>query len=286
MFHSGGGGVARFDARTGAGMPVKKLIARETASAASHVLIHVTDEPLSTPCVTQRCVVENGASCANGGSVAAEREGSHIKERKNYEVLKSAVLKGRRLASAEREPVIAPCGDREHPGSVAERPVALQDAAARESREESDAVGVAHTASCVSGGPRMSSPENMIAMGSSSELREGSANQGTAAHVTQPQAVAGRTAVTEEIASPALHDRVNVPTKQPSAAYPDQRCVVENDTSCAYGGSEAAEPEGSPGKRRKRQSASPQCRVAPTHADDPAVVPSRARKRGAPDTVV
>ncbi|KAH9363159.1 hypothetical protein HPB48_011873 [Haemaphysalis longicornis] len=151
-------------------MPVKKLMARETASAASHVRIHVADEPLSAPCATPRSVVENGALCAHGGSVAAEREGSHRKERENYEVLKSTVPKGLGLASVQREPVIAACGDGEHSGSVVERPVALQDAAEPESREESAAVGVAHIASCVSGDPQMSWPENVIAMGAPANL--------------------------------------------------------------------------------------------------------------------
>ncbi|KAH9369190.1 hypothetical protein HPB48_016905 [Haemaphysalis longicornis] len=153
-------------------MPVMKLMARQKGSAASHVSVHVADEPLATPCVTQWCVVDNGASCVNSGSVAAEHEGSHRKERKDNEVLKSAVLKGPGLASGEREPVVASCGGAEHSGSMAERPRALQDAAARESREESDAVDVAHTASFVSGDPQMSCRENVIAMGSSYELKE------------------------------------------------------------------------------------------------------------------
>ncbi|KAH9383435.1 hypothetical protein HPB48_024786 [Haemaphysalis longicornis] len=195
-------------------------------------------------------------------------------QRKNYAVLKAAVLKGLRLASVEREPGVAAFRDGEHSESVGEQPVALQNAAERESRE--DSVGVAHTASCVSGGPQMSSPENVTARGSSREVREESANQGTAAHVMQPQVVAGRTAVAEYMTSPALHNSVTVPTKQPSAAYDDQRFVVENGVPSA----EAAEPEGSPRKRRQRQSASPQCSVAATHAHEPAAVPPRARKRG------
>ncbi|KAH9374162.1 hypothetical protein HPB48_005431 [Haemaphysalis longicornis] len=232
-------------------MPVMKLMAREKGSAASHVSVHVADEPLATPCVTQRCVVDNGASCVNSGSVAAEHEGSQ-----------------------EREPVVAACGDAEHSGSMAERPRALQGAATRESRE--DAVGVTHTASCVSRDTQMSCRKNVIAMGNSSELTQESVHQGTAAHVMQPQAVAGITAVTEEAASPALHGSVNASTKLPSAAHADQRCVVEHGVPSA----EAAEAEGSPRKRRQRQLASPQCSVAATQAVEPAAVPSRARKRG------
>ncbi|KAH9378642.1 hypothetical protein HPB48_015911 [Haemaphysalis longicornis] len=229
-------------------MPVMKLVAREKGSAASHVGVHVADEPLATPCVTQRCVVDNGASCVNSGSVAAEHEGSQ-----------------------EREPVVAACGDVEHSGSMAERPRALQDAATRESRE--DAVGVTHIASCVSRDTQMSCRENVIAMGSSYELIEESVNQCTAAFVMQPEAVAG---VTAGIAEEAVNVSVNVTAKQPSAAYADQRCVVEHGAPSA----EAAEPEGSHRNRRERQSASPQCSVAATHARKPTVVPSRARKGG------
>ncbi|KAH9378885.1 hypothetical protein HPB48_004626 [Haemaphysalis longicornis] len=293
---------------------VKKLIARETASAASHVRIHVTDESLATPCVTQRCVVENGASCAHGGSVTAEHGGSHRKEPENYEVLESTVPKGLGLASVQREPVIAACGDGEHSGSVVERPVALQDAAEPESRKESAAVGVAHIASCVSGDPQMSCRENVIAMGSSSEFREESVLQGPAAHVMQPQGVAGRTVgVAEEIASPALHVSVDVAARQPSADYADEQRVVEHGApssrlaelgcsdkkgrkrqpaspQCSVAAMQADEAEAVPSRARKRggegfpimlrQSASPQCSVAATLADEPAAVPSRARKRG------
>ncbi|KAH9363052.1 hypothetical protein HPB48_014166 [Haemaphysalis longicornis] len=78
----------------------------------------------------------------------------------------------------------------------------------------------------------MSSRENAIAMGSSSEVREESANQGTAARVVQPQAIAGRTVgVAEEIASPALHVSVDVTAKQPSADYADGQRVVEHGRS-------------------------------------------------------
>ncbi|KAH9363237.1 hypothetical protein HPB48_017804 [Haemaphysalis longicornis] len=248
-------------------MPVKKLVARETASAASHVPVHVADEPFSTPCVTQRCVIENGASCAHGG-VAAEHEGSHRKERKNCEVRKSAVVKG--LASVECEPVVAPCGDGEHSGSVGERPVALQNAAERESRE--DAVGVTHTASRVSRDTQMSCRGNVIAMGNSSELTEETANKGTAAYVMQPQAVAGRTVA---VAEGTANVSVDVAAKQPFAAYADQRCVVEHGAPS----SGLAELGCSDKKGRKRQPASPQCSVAATQADDAAAVPSRARKR-------
>ncbi|KAH9368164.1 hypothetical protein HPB48_000420 [Haemaphysalis longicornis] len=257
-------------------MPLKKLIARETGSAASRVRVHVADDPVTAPCVTQWCVVDNGASCANGGSVAAEREGSHRKLRKNYAVLRSAALKGLGLSSVAREPVVASSGDAEHSGSVAERPVALQDATARESREESEAIGVAQSASCASGDTQILSRGDAIAMGSSSELRGESASQGTAADLMQPQGVAGRTVgVAEDIASPVLHVSIDVAAKQPSAAYADQQCVVQHGVPSA----EAAEPEGSPRKRRQRQSASPQCSVAATHADEPAAVASRARKR-------
>ncbi|KAH9368710.1 hypothetical protein HPB48_004729 [Haemaphysalis longicornis] len=239
---------------------------------ASHVSVHVADEPLATPCVTQWCVVDNGASCVNSGSVAAEHEGSHRKERKDNEVLKSAVLKGPGLASGEREPVVAACGDAEYSESVAERPVALQDAAARESRE-SDAAGVAQAASCVSGDPQMSCRENVIAMGSSYELTEETANKGTAAYVMQPQAVAGRTVA---VAEGTANVSVDVAAKQPFAAYADQRCVVEHGAPS----SGLAELGCSDKKGRKRQPASPQCSVAATQADEAAAVPSRARKRG------
>ncbi|KAH9371714.1 hypothetical protein HPB48_011491 [Haemaphysalis longicornis] len=254
-------------------MPVMKLMAREKGSAASHVSVHVADEPLASPCVTQRCVVEKVASHARGDSVAAKRQGSHRKERKNYAVLRSAVLKGVELASGEREPVVAACGDAEHSGSMAERPRALQDAAARELREESDAVGVAHTASFVSGDPQMSCRENVIAMGSSYELKEERVNQCTVAYVMQPQAVAGRTA---GVAEQTVSVSGNVIAKQPSVAYADQRCVGQQGALSA----EAADPESSPRKRRKRHAASPECSLAATHADEPAAVPPRARKRG------
>ncbi|KAH9366195.1 hypothetical protein HPB48_016760 [Haemaphysalis longicornis] len=254
-------------------MPVMKLMAREKGSAASHVSVHVADEPLATPCVTQWCVVDNGASCVNSGSVAAEHEGSHRKERKDNEVLKSAVLKGPGLASGEREPVVAACGDAEYSGSVAERPRALQDAAARESREESDAVGVAHTASFVSENPQMSCRENVIAMGSSNELKEESVNQCTAAHVMQPQAVSGRTA---GVAQPTVSVSGNVTAKQPSAAYANQRCVGQHGAPS----SGLAELGCSDKEGRKCQPASPQCSVAATQAGEAEAVPSRARKRG------
>ncbi|KAH9383009.1 hypothetical protein HPB48_023645 [Haemaphysalis longicornis] len=255
-------------------MPVMKLMAREKGSAASHVSVHVADEPLTTPCVTQRCVVDNGASCVNSGSLAAEHEGSHRKERKDNEVLKSAVLKGPGLASGEREPVVAACGGAEHSGSMAERPRALQDAATRESRE--DAVGVTPTASCVSLDTEMSCRENAIAMGSSSEVREESANQGTAARVVQPQGIAGRTAgVAEEIASPALHVSVGVNAKQPSADYADEQRVVEHGAPS----SGLAELGCSDKEGRKCQPASSQCSVAATQAGEAEAVPSRARRR-------
>ncbi|KAH9365072.1 hypothetical protein HPB48_010518 [Haemaphysalis longicornis] len=208
-------------------------------------------------------------------SVRARRclAGLSGEQRKSYAVLKAAVLKGLRLASVAREPVVASCGGAEHSGSMAERPRALQDAAARESREESDAVDVAHTASFVSGDPQMSCCENVIAMGSSYELEEESVTQCTAAYVMQPQAVTGRTA---GVAEPTVSVRGNVTAKLPSPDYADQQCVVEHGAPSA----EAAEPEGSPRKGRKRQPASPQCSVAATQADEPAAVPSRARKRG------
>ncbi|KAH9377579.1 hypothetical protein HPB48_015863 [Haemaphysalis longicornis] len=197
-------------------------------------------------------------------------------QRKSYAVLKAAVLKGLRLASGEREPVVAACGAAEYSGSVAERPRALQDAAARESRE-SDAVGVAQSTSCASGDAQMSSRENAIAMGSSSEVREESANQGTAARVVQPQAIAGRTAgVAEEIASPALHVSVDVTAKQPSADYADEQRVVEHGAPS----SGLAELGCSDKEGRNCQPASPQCSVAATQAGEAEAVPSRARKRG------
>ncbi|KAH9376154.1 hypothetical protein HPB48_003207 [Haemaphysalis longicornis] len=191
-------------------------------------------------------------------------------QRKNYGVLKAAVPKGLRLASVEREPVVAAFRDGEYSESVGRRSVALQNEAAWESRE--DAVGVTHIASCISGDPQMSWRENVIAMGTSNELKEESVNQCTAAYVMQPQAVAGRTA---GVAEQTVSVSGNVTARQPSAAYADQRRVGQHGAPSA----EAADPESSPRKRRKRQAASPECSLAATHADEPAAVPSRARKR-------
>lgn len=197
-------------------------------------------------------------------------------QRKSYAVLKAAVLKGLRLASVEREPVVASCGDAEHSGSVAERPVALQDAAAWESRE-SDAVGVAQSASCAFGDTEMLGRENAIAMGISSELEEESENQCTAADVMQSQSIEGRTAgVAEEIASRALHVSVDVAAKQPCPAdYADEQRVLEHGAPS----SGLTELGCSDKKGRKCQPASPQGSMAATHADEPAAVPSLARKR-------
>lgn len=61
----------------------------------------------------------------------------------------------------------------------------------------------------------MSCHEDVIAMGRSSDLKEESVNQGTAAYVMQPQAVAGRTA---GAADETANVSVNVAAKQPSAA--------------------------------------------------------------------
>lgn len=68
--------------------------------------------------------------------MAPEREGLYRKERNNYAVPKADVLMGLGLASIERKPVVAACRDGEHSRSMGERPVALEDVAARESREE------------------------------------------------------------------------------------------------------------------------------------------------------
>lgn len=119
----------------------------------------------------------------------------------------------------------------------------------------------------------MSCGENVIAMRSSSNLKEESVKEGAAANVMQPHAVAGRTA---GVAEETVDVSVNVAAQQVCAGYAEQRRVVQHGVPSA----EEAEPKGWTRKRNNRQSASPWCSVAGMHADERAVVFSRARKLG------